>query len=78
MCWFEEGAGRELDLELLRMLRECAATADRLLELLERDREDMSGCVNGELLAEYQRGAGEAVRMVRAIKACVCQLQAAE
>ena len=64
-----------MDLELLKTLQECEATAGRLLELLERDREDMPGCVSGELLAEYLRGTDGAIHITRAIREEVRVLQ---
>lgn len=63
-----------MNLELLEALQECETIASRLLELLERDREDMQGCVSGELLAECQRGTDEAARITRSIRADVRRL----
>lgn len=64
-----------MDFELLRALLECEATAGRLLELLEQDREDMPGCVSGELLAKCQQGTDEAIRAARAIREEARRLQ---
>lgn len=62
-------------MELQEILQDCTAAANRLLDLLDRDRQDISGCINGEILAEYQRGADKALRTVNEIKANLLELQ---
>ena len=51
-----------MGLELQRALQDCMAAAERLAGLLEEDRQDMPGCVGGEILLEYQRGTERALR----------------
>lgn len=49
-----------MSVELLESLQDCIATIQKLSNLLREDREDMPGCVNGEILAEYLRGTDRA------------------
>lgn len=62
-------------MELQEILQDCAAVTNKLLDLLDQDRQDISGCINGEILAEYQRGADQALRIVNEIKADLLNLQ---
>lgn len=57
-----------MDRELLDALEGCAAGVNALLDLLERDQEDMPECVGGALLAECQRGTRAAQRAARALR----------
>lgn len=50
----------KLSMELLEALQECIAIINRLLGLLDEDREDMSGCISGEILEEYLLGTADA------------------
>ena len=45
-----------LSIELLEALQDCIATIQKLSNQVRADREDMPGCVNGEILKEYLRG----------------------
>lgn len=67
-----------MDPELLEAIQNCTATADWLLDLLEQDEQDMPNCINGEILAEYQKGTEEALRTANAIKADLIKLQTLE
>lgn len=62
-------------MELQQALRDCSVTANKLLSLLEQDRADMPGCVNGEILAAYLRGLDEVTHTVDAIKRELSVLQ---
>lgn len=64
-----------MDPQLLKTLQECAALTNKLLDLLEQDREGIRGCIGGELLEEYLRGTDEAEKMTRAIRSEVRNLQ---
>ncbi|MCX4372510.1 MAG: hypothetical protein OSJ58_11925 [Dysosmobacter sp.] len=64
-----------MDPQLLKTLQECVSLTNRLLELLEQDREGIRDCVSGELLAEYLRGTEEARNMARSIRSEVRNLQ---
>lgn len=67
-----------MDFELQKVLQDCIAAAERLSDLLEEDRQDMPGCVNGEILLEYQRGMEQAMRMVQELRVSLYRLQAPE
>lgn len=67
-----------MDLELLAVLEDCAAMADRLLNLLDQDTQDMPNCVNGEILAEYQRGLDKALHTASEIKTGLLRLMMPE
>lgn len=54
--------------ELLRELQESIDTVKRLSTMLQEDREDMSGCVNGEVLAAYLRAADAAEREIKTLR----------
>lgn len=41
---------------MLRALEDCIETISKLKNLLDEDRENMPGCINGEILDEYLRG----------------------
>ena len=64
-----------MDPQLLKTLQECAALTNKLLELLEQDREGIRGCISGDLLAEYLRGTDEAEKTTRSIRSEVRDLQ---
>lgn len=49
-------AAVRLSVELLRALEDCIETISKLKNLLDEDRENMPGCINGEILDEYLRG----------------------
>lgn len=49
-------AAVRLSVELLRALEDCIETISKLKNLLDEDRENMPGCINGEILEEYLRG----------------------
>lgn len=46
--------------------------------LLEEDRQDVPGCVGGEILLEYQRGTERALRTVQELRSSLYKLQAME
>ena len=50
----------KLSVELLEALQDCVTVINRLLGLLDEDREDMPNCISGEILEEYLRGIAEA------------------
>ena len=54
------------------------AAAERLTRLLEEDKQDMPGCINGEILLEYQRGTEQALRVVQDLHVSLHRLQALE
>ena len=64
-----------MDPQLSKMLQECAVLTNKLLELLDQDREEIRGCISGELLAEYLRGTDEAEKTTRSIHSEVRNLQ---
>lgn len=45
-----------MSLEFLEAVRECAVTLEKLLAAIDEDREDIPGCINGDVLEEYLRG----------------------
>lgn len=49
-----------MGIEWLEAMQDCIATIQKLMDLLEEDREDMPSCVNGEILREYLRGTAGA------------------
>ena len=65
-----------MGLELQRALQDCMAAAERLAGLLEEDRQDMPGCVGGEILLEYQRGTERALRTVQELRSSLYKLLA--
>lgn len=58
-----------LSVELLEALQDCVATIQKLSNLLREDREDMPGCVNGEILNEYLRGTDGAKEILSSLLA---------
>lgn len=56
-----------LSVELLEALQDCIATIQKLSNLLREDRDDMSGCVNGEILKEYLRGTDGAQEVLSSL-----------
>lgn len=67
-----------MDFELQEILQDCTAATNRLLDLLDQDKHDISDCINGEILAEYQRGTDKALRIASEIKADLLKLQTLE
>lgn len=57
----------ELSVELLKALQDCIATIQKLSNLMQEDREDITGCINGEILKEYLRGTDRAQEMVASL-----------
>lgn len=57
----------KLSVELLEALQDCIATIQKLSNLLREDRDDMSGCVNGEILKEYLRGTDGAQKVLSSL-----------
>ena len=45
-----------MSVELLEALQECITAIQKLSDLMREDREDIPGCISGEILAEYLRG----------------------
>lgn len=41
---------------MLEALEDCLKTVNRLEDLIKKDREDMPGCINGEVLEAYLQG----------------------
>lgn len=53
-----------MSVELLKALQDCITTIQKLSNLLQEDREDIPGCINGEVLKEYLRGTDLAHEML--------------
>lgn len=66
-----------MELELQETLANCSAAIDKMIELLEGDTEDMSQCINGEILEEYSSGTREALRLAQEIQDALRILQEA-
>lgn len=45
-----------MSVELLEALQECITVIQKLSDLMREDREDIPGCISGEILTEYLRG----------------------
>lgn len=60
-------AAVRLSVELLEALQDCIVTIQKLSNLLREDREDMPGCVNGEILNEYLRGTDGAQEILSSL-----------
>lgn len=50
--------------------------AGRLSKMIQEDREDMPGCVNGEILAAYLRAADAAEQKLKKLRSQLVDLQA--
>ena len=62
--------------ELIRELQAGIATAERLRKMLQEDREDMCGCINGELLAAYLNATDAAEQQIKRLRQQLVDLQA--
>lgn len=58
-----------LSVELLQALQDCITTIQKLSNQIRMDREDMPGCVNGEILKEYLRGTDGAQEILSSLLA---------
>ena len=56
-------------------LQTSIATAERLCKMLQEDREDMGGCINGELLAAYLGATDVAEREIKKLRQQMVDLQ---
>lgn len=61
--------------ELIKKLQESIDLAKRLSKMLREDREDMAGCVNGEVLAAYRKAADAAEREIKLLRDQLVDLQ---
>jgi hypothetical protein len=64
-----------LNPELLKILEDTLANTNKLLSLMETDRDDMHNCINGEILTKYQQGSDEIIKTVKEIKSTLIILQ---
>lgn len=65
-----------MNLGLMKELQEAIVTAERLGKMLQKDREDMGGCINGEILAAYLSAADAAEQEIKTLRQQLVDLQA--
>lgn len=64
-----------LNPELLREVQESVDTVKRLSAMLQEDCEDMSGCVNGEILTAYLGAANAVEQEIKKLRNQLVDLQ---
>lgn len=57
-----------MNYELLKILQESSVLTEKLLILLEEDKEDMCRCIHGSILTEYLKATEETAREIVKIK----------
>lgn len=63
---------------LQEILDESLALSEKLILQMESGRDDMKGCINGEVLDAYDRAAQEAMDIAEKIRKSLMTLQAGQ